>query len=191
MSNADSHQTGYLNSVSRVFAKNRLLTALLVLMVILKAWDSVQISLLRANWEQIVIPPPPLEPYRIKQNSASANYLVDMSHYLVNLWGNVTPITVREKYNILLSLFHEKSFPRYKDRLQEIQGEIEKYSTISHMMDLDPPDAIQIKENHLSIKIRRYKVVGTTVKPAISGSLEIDFVIEGGQFKILDMEEKS
>lgn len=114
-----------------------------------------------------------------------------MSHYIVALWGNVSPASVDEKYNILLTMFDEQSYPRYKDRLNELSREIKKYTTISHMMDIQAQEPISILENHLQIRIKRYRVVGSTVMPPTVGTLEIEYKIEGGRFKIIDMEEKS
>lgn len=188
--NHDHHDVGFLNSYSRVFAKKRFLEIMVVLMLFVQVADYLKLRALQNNWEQIIIPPPAQEPYKLKMQSASNNYLLDMSHYIVNLWGNVSPTSVDDKFEILLSLFHEESYPRYQERLNAIQKEIKRYSTISHTMDLKRPDPIKIVENHLTIKILRSRIVGATVKPPIIGTLEIDFVIEGGRFKIIDLEEK-
>lgn len=187
----DSHDTGYLNPVSKVFATNRLLKSILFLMLIFQILQYLDGRSMRQNWEQTLIPPCPTEPYRVSRSHASENYIVDMSHYIVALWGNVSPTSVDDKYNILLGMFAEESYPRYKDRLNEISKEIKKYTTISHMMDIQAQDPISILDNHLQIRIKRYRVVGSTVMPPTVGTLEIDFRIEGGRFKIIDMEEKS
>lgn len=190
-SDKDSHKAGYLNPVSKVYATNRLMKAILGLMLLFQILQYMDGRAMRQNWEQTLIPPCSSDPYKISKTTASENYIVDMSHYIVSLWGNVSPASVDDKYSILLNMFSEESYPRYKDRLNEISQEIKKYSTISHLMDVHPQDPISINENHLTIKIKRYKVIGSTVMPPTVGTLEIDFRIEGGRFKIVDMEEKS
>jgi len=182
--------SGYLSRSSRVFAYNKMLIGILVVLLILKIWDSYTLSKLSEGWEQTIIPPAAAErQWVVGRSHVNEFYLIDMVHYIVNLWGNVTPITVNEKYNILLSLFHEKQYPLYKERLAEIESEIARFSTISHFMDLKPGNPIKIKENTITVSARRYKVTGSTVQPPIDVTLVIDFVIEGGRFKIVNLEE--
>ena len=106
--NLHIENTGYLSSVSKVFADNKLLKILLVVIVFVQVGSFYQLSEITDKWESIIIPPGNAEPYKIRTGMVSNNYLLDMSHYIVHLWGNLTPNNVDEKFNILLINFSFK-----------------------------------------------------------------------------------
>lgn len=181
---------GYLRNRSKIFAENTALKILIVVLVVVQIWDSMKLSGALDDWEQIIIPPCNTEPYAIKKGSANEPYLLDISQRIVNLWGTFTPESVDTKFNLLISLFHEQSYPMYRDRFKEIATEAKKYGSISHLTQLRYPEPIQLLDNELHININKYRITGNALGTPTQGTIVVNYVMENGQFKILEMEEK-
>ena len=183
-------EKGYLRSRSEIFAQNTLLKFLMVALIVVQFWDSYRLSNVLNGFEQILIPSCNTEPYSIKKGSANEPYLLDMSQMIVNLWGTFTPEDVDMKFNLLLPLFHEESYPRYRDRLKEIATEVKKYTAISHLTQLRYPKPIKVLNDEIHININKYRVTGKVLGAPNQGTIIVRYVIENGRFKIIDMEEK-
>jgi len=188
----EDHVTGYLNEPARVFAWNRTLTVAVVVMVGLQIWDSVRLNNALDNWELIFIPPHAAErQWVVGRNHVNETYLVDATHYIIGLWGNVSATTVETKYNLLLRMFTEAQQPAYRERLEEIKNQIKKFDNISHTMEMRE-DSIYVKDNENVIEVHadRRKVIGDRLEPPVPVVVEIGFVVENGRFRLTKLDER-
>lgn len=179
----------FLQSTSNVYGENRLLKILLGLMT-LGVWmiyGSVQDF--KEHQQTIIVPGGQRAPYEIRNYSASESYIFDMANYIVHLAGNSSPSNVTDRFNILLGLFHESSYPRYQSHFKKLVAEIKRFKNISHMAELAYPDPLYVRENQLRIRMKKSKVVGSTIKPSVVNYLIVDYRIVDGRFWIMDIKE--
>ncbi len=137
----------------------------------------------------IVIPGGQRPPYEIRNFSANEQYIFDMANYIVSLAGNASPSNVDDKLNILLSLFHESTYPRYQAHFKKLTAEIKRFKNISHIAELAYPDPLYVRENQLRIRMKKSKVVGNVIKPSEVNYLLVDYRIINGHFQIVEMRE--
>lgn len=188
----EEHATGYLNEPARVFAWNRTLTLAVVVLIGLQIWDSFRLNSVLNNWELILIPPHAAErEWVVGRNHVNETYLVDATHYIIGLWGNVSATTVEPKYNLLLRMFTEDKQPAYRERLEEIKNQIKKFDNISHTMEMRE-DSIYVKDNENVIEVHadRRKVIGDRLEPPVPVVVEIGFVVENGRFRLTKLDER-
>jgi conjugal transfer pilus assembly protein TraE len=185
----DSNFKPFLQQTSNVFGQNRLLKIMMGMMVIgvWMIYSSVQDF--KTHQQTIVIPGGQRAPYEIRNYSASEQYIFDMANYITYLAGNFSPNNVSDRFNILLGLFHESSYPRYQSHFKELAHEIQQFKNISHIAELAYPDPLFSRENQLRIRMKKSKVVGTTIKPAVVNYLIVDYQIIDGRFWIMNLQE--
>lgn len=188
----EDHRTGYLNHASRVFAWNRTLTVMVVFLVCLQFWDSFRLGQFLNSWEFVLIPPHAAERnWVVGRNHVNETYLLDTTHYIIGLWGNVSATTVEDKYNLLLRMFTDEAMPAYRDRLDEIKNQIKKYDNISHLMELNESGIVLNETEHtIEVRAERIKVVGNRLEPSIPVVITMGYVVENGRFKLTSLDEK-
>ncbi|GHG07064.1 TraE/TraK family type IV conjugative transfer system protein [Thalassotalea marina] len=179
----------FIQGTSNVFGENRLLKILLGIMVVGVWMIYTSIQDFKEHQKTIVMPGGNRAPYEIRNYSAADNYLFDMANYIVYLAGNFTPSNVEDRFNILLGLIHESTYPRYQEHFKKLTTEIKRFKNISHIAELEYPDPLFTRENQLRIRMQKSKVVGNTVKPPVINYMIVDYQIIDGRFWIFDMKE--
>ena len=103
--------------------------------------------------------------------------------------GNFSPTNVDDRLNILIGLFAEQNYPRYQEHFKKLANEVKRFKNISHSAELAYPDPIFLRENQLRIRMKKSKVVGSTVKPPVVNYLIVNYQIVDGRFQIIDLKE--
>lgn len=179
----------FLQASSNVFGQNRLLKIMMGLMVIGVWMIYTSVQDFKTHQKTIIHPGGQRPPYEISNYSANDIYLFDMANYIVYLVGNFSPTNVDDRLNILIGLFAEQNYPRYQEHFKKLAREVKRFKNISHVAELEYPDPIFLRENQLRIRMKKSKVVGTTVKPPVVNYLIVDYQIVDGRFQIIDLKE--
>jgi hypothetical protein len=184
-----STQKPFVQESSNVFMQNKLLVVLVAVIALSSVYDSFQISSMRDNHETIIMPYGDAEPYRLRHNSANLPYIKDMAQYIIYLYTNHSSLTVNERYNTLLSFFHESSLPRYRAHLNKMSTDYAKYVNISHVGQVNLNNGITLLNNRLTIMYTQSQITGMTVQLPKHKQIFIDYMIQNGRFWILEMGE--
>lgn len=179
----------FMQASSNVFGENKLLKIVLIIIAIGVFMIYSSVNSFMSHQQTIIQPVGRADPYEIGNYTANEAYLFDMAETIVNLSGNLSARSVTDKFNMLLNLFHDSSHGRYQKHFKTLAEEVSKYSTISHIAELARPEPIFVLDNQMRIRVKKSRVVGTTVKPHEIKYLLIDYTIENGRFWIMDMTE--
>lgn len=179
----------FIQDSSNVFMQNKLLIAIVFFIAALNVWDSIQISNLRDDHTTIIYPYGDVEPYRIRHNSANLAYTYDMAKYIIYLYTNHDSLTVKDNYEILLSMFHPSTLPRYQVHLRRMATDFAKYINIAHVGQVNRHDGVVQLKNKLTIRYSQSRITGMAVQPPRPKVIEIEYLIENGRFWIVEMTE--
>jgi hypothetical protein len=179
----------FLQNSSNVYMQNKLLVCLVGIMALATIWIGIQVSSLKQMHETILIPYGDVEPYVIRNTDANYAYIADMARYIVFLYSNHSATNVIERYDTLLSFFHESALPRYKQHIQDMAKDYAKHPNISHIGAIKHTDGISLLDKRLTIQFEMSRVTGKTVQTPKLKRIYVDYVISNGRFWITEIGE--
>lgn len=116
---------GYMNMTSAMWAENRLLKFVVVVIGVMSLWNTIQIQRSFDSQKTILIPPVMPTPLEISGSHASESTLDAYGRYVVSLMGTFTPSTARSQFDALLTFYAPESFEEAKIQLYDLADRIE------------------------------------------------------------------
>lgn len=182
-------EKGFIQTESNVFAENRMLKLGFFVLVIVTIWNGYAVHNLQDNMRTTVLPPFTDKEWVLTGNDANDEYLADIGLHTVQLVGTWTPGSVREQLNQVLKLIHPDSYPKYRDQFKQISDRAQKYASVSFAVQWDPGQAIERRENTITIRAVRRRITGDQISRTEPVDYVIHFSIEAGRFWIRDISD--
>jgi len=180
----------YLNNVSNVFVKNRLLQIAVVTLLAVTVINSY--TLLKVSREQrnYIVPVNVGGEIWITSKNASDDYLKSMAEYVVHNVASYTPASIEKQYNGVLEAFHPSSYPRYREMFQEITEKAQRYSSVSSTVHIDYNKPFIIEDGRVHLYAFRSRIAGNAVTNKDYVKYTIHYRIEAGRYWVKEIEEK-
>lgn len=182
-------EKGFIQNESNVFAENRMLKIGFFVLVVVTIWNGYAIHNLEDNIRTVILPPFTDKEWVVTGNDAEDDYIADLGLHIVQQVGTWHPGSVREQLNQVLKMVHPDSYPKYRDEFKEVADRASRYASVSFAVQWDPGQAIERKENTLSIHAVRRRITGDTISRTEPVNYVIHFSIEAGRFWIRDISE--
>jgi len=184
-------EKGFIQHESNVFAENRMLKIGFFVLVIVTFWNGYTVHNLEDNMRTVVLPPFTDKAWVVTGSDADDEYIADLGLHIVQQVGTWNPGSVREQLNQVLKLVHPDSYPKYRDQFKDVSDRAARYASVSFAVQWDPGQAIERKENTLSIHAVRRRITGDTISRTEAVEYLIHFSIEAGRFWIRDISEST
>lgn len=121
----------YLDITSNVYAHNRLLKGVIVVLAIGFIFNSIS-TFFAMKYQKVIIMPPVLDTQVvISGKNVDENYVRQFIRYIITLVNTYSPHTVKGQFEELLLHIHPSSYDRYKAKLDEMRDSIESLSISS------------------------------------------------------------
>ena len=179
----------FVQNSSNVYAENRLLKLGVGVMLLFGLFNSVSIQRLENNIQTHYVPLGTTAKFVLTGDSANDEYLMAMSRYIIHMVGDVTPANARTQYLEILTLWDSSTYSTYKDRFEKMAKSLESYPSVSYLVEWDRGEGLKLEGNFMRKKVVKKKMVGDTVLKKTSIDYQIEYRIEHGAFKIINISE--
>ena len=174
----------YKNELANLKLENKILIILSILVLLSNALVII------SNTKKVVF----FYPVGFCQNSQSSTeepsreYLIAMASFIANTYLAYTPEDVEKRFASLLTLFSEKNYPKYKEKLAKMAEDIKK-EDITSVFRIDDASA-DLKNHTIKIKgTRIFYVSSGEAKRAVETWI-IKYEYKYGTFKILEINRE-
>ncbi|HQO64027.1 MAG TPA: type IV conjugative transfer system protein TraE [Syntrophorhabdus sp.] len=178
----------YIDETSNVYAHNRLLKSIIVILTIGFIFNSIS-TFFAMKYQKVIILPPILDKQVIiSGNNVDEEYIRQFSRYIVNLVNTYSPYTAKGQFEELMLHIDPSSFDVYKSKFDEIRSNIEAL-TISSVFY---PQDIKLNTATHVIEITGIKKQTTTESTIFNGKVIylISYTVRNGRFYVLEINEK-
>lgn len=115
----------FVQRTSNLFAVNRLLMVIVVLIGGLTLFNSFMLQLALNRQAVILVPPGLKDKASLTASTIDENYAREMARYLVNLLLVYSPGTVRKQFEEVLTIIDPEQFAEYQTKLLETVDTVE------------------------------------------------------------------
>lgn len=122
----------FVQKSSNVFAKNRLLMAIVIVIGGTTLFNSLMLQVALNRQAVVLVPPGLKQKVSLTANTVSEDYAKEMARYLVNLLLVYSPGTVRKQYEEALSLIAPEKVPEFQKSFMDTVETVE-VSTVSRV----------------------------------------------------------
>ena len=179
----------FLQNSSNVYAENRLLKMGVGAMLLFGLFNAVAIQRLENHIQTHIIPVGTATSFVLTGDSANDEYLMAMARYVIHMVGDVTPANARGQYYELLKLWDSSTYSKYKDQFDKMLRSLESYPSVSYQIIWDSSEGVKLGKGTMRKRVTKRKMVGDTVVGKTVLDYEIQYKIEHGAFKILNISE--
>lgn len=179
----------YVNAVSNLFVKNRLLKFVVIVLAALQLMNYISMKELQEQQMTIVIPVGNTEKLEIGSSTADEAYLNAMAVYIAQLLYSTTPVTVEMQTKALLTLFTPDAYKQLSDAylLSAVNQAKNQVSLTSKILEVDiqyePRQTITI-----TLLLDRH-IFSEIIESNKQIRLKIDYAIQHGKFVITGLGE--
>ncbi len=181
----------YVSIVSKIFAENKLLKLVVVVLAILVCYSQMSLVTMVREARTVIVPIGLDEQVEIGDDYVDENYLNAMATYVATLLYSTTPLKIETQYRLLSEIFDENLYKRYAENLFKTAASHKK-NQVSQTMVLDK---ITIeyepkKRVYVNVTVDKY-IFGKKQDETstIPHTLVIDYKIQNGNFIISDLGE--
>ena len=177
----------YLQKSSNLFAQNRLLKFVVVLIGITVIYNTLMLRQALNSHRTVILPPVINQEMEFWGERASANYLRQMTRYAMSLAVNNSPATVRQQFEELLSLYAPESFPDAQNALYSLALRIEE-AKVSNAFYIE---SIRVDEESKTVRVSGLKTqfIQDVITKNQQTDYEINYRIQEGRFMIDSIKE--
>lgn len=178
----------FVNKTANIYAKNRFLSFVIVVLVIGYCWNSILIMRALRYEKTILIPPHMTGTVEFVQGKPTDNYINELTRRITLLAANYSPATVRKQFDELLVYYAPESFPEAKKQFYSLAGRIEDSQVSSvfyinrYEFKKDSDEIIVYGDNRV--------FTGSTFVETKSLVYNIKYRVLDGKFEILSFTEK-
>ena len=178
----------FLQPNSNLFAENRILKFVTVVLAISFIWFAYKVEDVKDRVRTVVVPPVINSKIEISGSWTTDSYAKEYMRYIGSLLWNYSPGIARNQFSEALSSWHPSVFEDAKARLYIIADNIEKTEAASVFY------INSIKTNH---EAQTIEVMGTRRLTQREETMEnlvktyiVGYKVENGRFWIMSVEEK-
>ncbi|ABK97892.1 type IV conjugative transfer system protein TraE [Pelobacter propionicus] len=178
----------FLQKSSNIFAENRLLKFVVVVLGIAVAINTAGLFIALNSQRVILVPPAINSKISISGDKASEEYLKEFTRYILNLALTYNPVNARSQFSELLAVYDPAEFQATRKELYELADKIENTQASS---------AFYIHSIINDTEKRRLEVTGTKKTYMVDQKAEdtqkvylIEYRFENGKFILVRLYEK-
>lgn len=178
----------FLQRSSNLFAENRLLKFVVVIMCLTQIWCVYRVNVIKDKVRTVIQPPVINSKIEVSGSWTSDAYVREYVRYMGALLWNYSPGTARNQFSEILVSWHPSVFNDAKQRLYVLADQIEqtRSSSVFYINKIEHnPDGnfVVVSGNrHLAMQDKSIEVSQHTY--------HVSYVVESGRFWILGVEEK-
>lgn len=181
----------YISRASNVFAQNKLLKLVLIVLAILVIFSQIKIGNLALNQKVVLIPVNLSEKAEVGTSSADETYLSAMGVYVATLLYSTNAATVESQYVILTKLFTATAYTKYSESiLNTASTHAKNMISLNSKIEKVTVELKPLKVITVSVNVDKYVFGQKTEAGSKITNLLIGYEIIGGQFYITSLEEK-
>ena len=180
----------FLSRFDNLFSENRLLKVCCVLMVLVSACNGYFLYRLYQDNKTIITPYGCGGlVYEVGMTSVDDYYLLQMTRLVIDLRGNISPATVKERFSELLGMVKPSEYNRLRKQWMKEAEQIKQFPSVSYRIVWDG-QSLERKGGHsVIVKATRERVTGKDLKESRRISFIMKYVVEHGRFMIKDISE--
>lgn len=181
----------YVSYVSRVFAENRLMKFVIVVLVCLLVYSQVKIIEFSENTRTVIVPSGLTDMVSVSNSTADEAYLNAMGVYIATLLYSTTPVTVENQYSMLMKLFDTDAYNAFNNALFSAAA-THKKNEVTQILKIDKITVEYAPHTRLIIdtSVERYIYSNKSETGTSRHQLIVDFEIRHGRFYITDFKEQ-
>lgn len=178
----------FIQKSSNLFAENRLLKLVVVVMGAATLHNSCTLNGLLDEQRTIIVPPGFEGAMEVRGHRADPAYLNQMGRYVAGLGLSHSPATARRQFEELLTLYQPQSYAAARAMFYEMADTIEATQTSS----VFHTQRIVQDENRRRLEITGTRLLYVQDKKIAeaSSTYVLDYLMEGGRFWIVELSEK-
>ncbi|MBU0991731.1 MAG: type IV conjugative transfer system protein TraE [Proteobacteria bacterium] len=178
----------YTKQSSNLFAENRLLKFVVVILTIGVVWSMVSANRALKYQRTIILPPKVDHRIEISGNAVNDDYLKMYTRYILELLLNYTPKTVQFNFNDLLSLVSPELYQELQSNLFKIVDNVEKLRITSVFY---PSNIIIDQEKkYITIRGRRKQFSHFAKIEESERNYYLRYEITNGRFFLTNIQEQ-
>jgi conjugal transfer pilus assembly protein TraE len=177
----------FVQPSSNIWAENRILKALLCVLLLLFIVDIALGISNRHSVRTIVVPFGSRHDLQIVGNEPSEDYLRGMTRNVVSLFGTFTAGTIQQQFDELLTLVHPSKYTEIRDALRGVEKEVKTFNTLAFAMYPRSDAPIKRYRNRIEVPTSRIRYLGQATRRE-EGTLVIDYLVEQGRFWITGLK---
>lgn len=178
----------FLQISSNIFAENRLLKFVVVVLGIAVVINTAGLFMALNSQRVILVPPVVNSKISVSGDKASDEYLKEFARYILSLALTYNPVNARSQFSELLAVYDPAEFQTSRKELYELADKIENTKASS---------AFYIQSIINDTEKRRLEVTGTKKTYMVDQKAEdtlkvylIEYRIENGKFILVRLYEK-
>ena len=178
----------YLKKTDNLFAENRLLKFVIVLMTVAVCFSFYSMNRVLTHQQTIIIPPNFDQRLEIKGNNVNDEYLKMYTRYILDLLLNYTPKNIKYNFNDLLSFSTPELYPELQKNLLKIEDNVDKLRVSSMFY----PSQITIDREKKIITIGgvRRQFANFSKIDETQRNYYLRYQIDNGRFYIANIQEQ-
>ncbi len=176
----------YIQSVNNVFADNRLLKFVVVVIASAEIFNSFMVYRAVSYQRTVLIPPKMTGTIEFVQGKPTDKYIWDISRVITNLAVTYSPATARSQFNELLKYFSPDKYPVASAEWYSLASRIEETQACSVFY----LENITLKKDRVEIFGNMKQYVGDTPIYNESKVFIMTYRITDGRFYLLSFMEK-
>lgn len=178
----------YLQKTSNLFAENRLLKFVVVVMCLTQVWCVFRLETIKDRIRTVIQPPVINSKVEVTGSWTSDSYVKEYIRYVSALAWNYSPATVRNQFAELLVSWDPAAFENAKSRLYILADQIEQTRTSSvffiNQIKHDPDRRVIEVTGNRSMTMQDKSIENK------SKTYVVTYKVESGRFWLVGMEEK-
>lgn len=178
----------FLQKSSNIFAENRLLKFVVVVLGIAVVINTAGLFMALNSQRVILVPPVVNSKISVSGDKASDEYLKEFARYILNLALTYNPVNARSQFSELLAVYDPAEFQTSRKELYELADKIENTKASS---------AFYIQSIINDTEKRRLEITGTKKTYMVDQKAEdtlkvylIEYRIDNGKFTLVRLYEK-
>jgi len=178
--------TTFLQQSSNLFAQNRLLRFVVVVLSACLVFTSIMTYRAVRYQKVILIPPQMTGTVEFVQGKPTEAYIQDISRRIVSLATTYSPGTARKQFNELLVYYAPESYPEASILWYSLAGRIEE----SQVNSVFYPQTLTMKDNRIEVFGDLKQYTGNTRLENTTRTYFLDYQVRDGRFSLLAFREK-
>lgn len=178
----------FLKKSDNLFAENRLLKFVIVLMTIAVCFSFLSVNKALNHQQTIIIPPNFDKKIEVKGDTVNDDYIKMFTRYTLGLLLNYTPKSIQSNFFDLLSLATPELYPELQKNLLKIQDNVDKLSVCSMYY----PSGITIdrEKSLITVSGRRIQYANLSKIEESQRNYYLKYEIVNGRFYVSNIQEK-
>jgi conjugal transfer pilus assembly protein TraE len=181
----------YENKISNRIAGYNLMKIGFIAMVVSQFLMIIFVSHLMSTARTIIVPPGLNVATEVTAYRADAIYIKRFARYILGLYRNYTPVSIRDQYSELLTLYSSETYPSAKEEFRNIIDKVESAKDLSSFFTPFPDGfVVDEKKNFIEVKGIRKILNEKETKEELVQTYIIDYAIQDGRFMVKNIKEK-